>query len=246
MADRYDVLAVELSSFQLHWSTRCAAHAAAVLNIAPDHVDWHGASTRYAADKGRIYRGVDGRLRLQRRRPGTERSWPTRPTAADGCRAIGFTLGVARGRQLGVVEDLLVDRAFVDHGGPSRPATATELAGARRRPPVGPAQRRQRAGRRGAGPGLRRPGRPRSATACARSSPDAHRIAEVADPPRRAATWTTPRPPTRTPPPPRWPHSTRVVWIAGGLAKGADVRRPGRRRRRPGCAAPCCSAPTAP
>ncbi len=41
--DPYDVLAVELSSFQLHWSRSLRPLASACLNVAPDHVDWHGS-----------------------------------------------------------------------------------------------------------------------------------------------------------------------------------------------------------
>lgn len=50
-----DVLAVELSSFQLHFTHSMSARAAAVLNIAPDHLDWHGSLDAYTADKGRIF-----------------------------------------------------------------------------------------------------------------------------------------------------------------------------------------------
>ena len=50
-----DVLAVELSSFQLHFTHSMSAQAAAVLNVAPDHLDWHGSLDAYAADKGRIF-----------------------------------------------------------------------------------------------------------------------------------------------------------------------------------------------
>ena len=39
----YDVFAVELSSFQLHWSESISAHSSVVLNVAPDHLDWHGS-----------------------------------------------------------------------------------------------------------------------------------------------------------------------------------------------------------
>jgi UDP-N-acetylmuramoylalanine--D-glutamate ligase len=53
----YQVLAVELSSFQLHWSPSPRPAAAAVLNLAPDHLDWHGSFAGYAADKARIYAG---------------------------------------------------------------------------------------------------------------------------------------------------------------------------------------------
>jgi UDP-N-acetylmuramoylalanine--D-glutamate ligase len=55
----YDVVALELSSFQLHWTHTMAARSAAVLNIAPDHLDWHGSMDAYTADKGRIYTGVE-------------------------------------------------------------------------------------------------------------------------------------------------------------------------------------------
>ena len=39
----YDVLAVELSSFQLHYTDSMRAESAAVLNVAEDHLDWHGS-----------------------------------------------------------------------------------------------------------------------------------------------------------------------------------------------------------
>jgi len=47
----YDVLAVELSSFQLHWAPSVVPFAGAVLNVAADHLDWHGSATAYAASK---------------------------------------------------------------------------------------------------------------------------------------------------------------------------------------------------
>ncbi|GGS86137.1 UDP-N-acetylmuramoyl-L-alanine--D-glutamate ligase [Nonomuraea spiralis] len=107
VAEPYDALAVELSSFQLHWSSTLAPHAAAILNIAPDHLDWHGSMAAYAAAKGRVYE-----------RAGTVIFNADDPECArlaepyEG--AVGFTLRVPRSGQLGVVEDLLVDRAFVD------------------------------------------------------------------------------------------------------------------------------------
>ena len=54
----YAVYAVELSSFQLHYTSSMSAHAAAVLNVAEDHLDWYDAMADYAADKGRIYERV--------------------------------------------------------------------------------------------------------------------------------------------------------------------------------------------
>jgi UDP-N-acetylmuramoylalanine--D-glutamate ligase len=54
----YDVLAVELSSFQLHWSRDLAPEAGALLNIAPDHLDWHGSLDAYAQAKVAVWRGT--------------------------------------------------------------------------------------------------------------------------------------------------------------------------------------------
>ncbi len=51
----YEVLAVELSSFQLHWSASVAPVAAAILNIADDHLDWHGGPAAYADAKARLW-----------------------------------------------------------------------------------------------------------------------------------------------------------------------------------------------
>jgi UDP-N-acetylmuramoylalanine--D-glutamate ligase len=110
MADeRYDVLAVEIGSFQLHWSPSIVPAAATVLNVAPDHLDWHGGLEEYAAAKARAFADPQtvavgnaddlGSLRLLARAPG---------------RRVSVTLASPRPGQLGLVEDLLVDRAFVD------------------------------------------------------------------------------------------------------------------------------------
>jgi UDP-N-acetylmuramoylalanine--D-glutamate ligase len=53
-AAAFDVLAVELSSFQLHWSSSIAPAAAAVLNVADDHTDWHGSFAAYRDAKAKI------------------------------------------------------------------------------------------------------------------------------------------------------------------------------------------------
>ncbi len=50
----FDAVAVELSSFQLHWSVSLAPAAAAVLNVADDHVDWHGSPEAYRDAKAKV------------------------------------------------------------------------------------------------------------------------------------------------------------------------------------------------
>ncbi|MGN9839453.1 UDP-N-acetylmuramoyl-L-alanine--D-glutamate ligase [Nonomuraea sp. H19] len=106
VGEPYDVLAVELSSFQLHWSSTVAPHAAAILNVAPDHLDWHGSMESYAAAKGRIYARA-GIVIYNADDPEATRLAEPYPGA------IGFTLRVPGRGQIGLVEDLLVDRAFV-------------------------------------------------------------------------------------------------------------------------------------
>jgi len=49
-----DVLVVEASSFQLRFVDAFHAEAAVLLNVAPDHLDWHGSFERYAAAKRRV------------------------------------------------------------------------------------------------------------------------------------------------------------------------------------------------
>ena len=46
---------LELSSFQLHTTHSLQPHAATVLNLTQDHLDWHGSMENYAADKARIF-----------------------------------------------------------------------------------------------------------------------------------------------------------------------------------------------
>jgi UDP-N-acetylmuramoylalanine--D-glutamate ligase len=108
----YDVIALELSSYQLHWVTSIAARSAAVLNVAPDHLDWHGSLAAYTADKGRIYNGVQAACVYSVEDPETERL--VRAAAVtEGARAIGVTSGIPEVGMLGVVDGVLADRAFV-------------------------------------------------------------------------------------------------------------------------------------
>lgn len=52
-----DLLAVELSSFQLRWAPSLRPEAGVVLNIAEDHLDWHGTMAAYTEAKARVLTG---------------------------------------------------------------------------------------------------------------------------------------------------------------------------------------------
>lgn len=106
-----DVLAVELSSFQLHHTHSMSAQAAAVLNVAPDHLDWHGGLDAYAAAKGRVYERAQVACVYAVDDPATE-ALVRDADVVDGCVAVGFTLATPGVGQVGLVEEVLVDRGF--------------------------------------------------------------------------------------------------------------------------------------
>ena len=122
-----DVLAVELSSFQLHHTVSMAVEAGAVLNVAADHLDWHGSVEAYAAAKGRVYHGAQVACVYNVADPRTEQLVRD-ADVAEGALAVGFTLGAPGPGQVGVVEGVLVDRAFhAPADAPDRSRTAAEL-----------------------------------------------------------------------------------------------------------------------
>jgi UDP-N-acetylmuramoylalanine--D-glutamate ligase len=118
----FDVYAVELSSFQLHYTSSMSAHSAAVLNVAEDHLDWYSSMQAYAADKGRIYSGVHDACVYNVADAVTEQL-VREADVVEGARAIGFTLGSPAVGMLGVVDGVLADRAFI----PEREHSAAEL-----------------------------------------------------------------------------------------------------------------------
>lgn len=213
----YDVMAVELSSFQLHYTRSMAAESAAVLNLAEDHLDWYDGPDpmrAYAADKGRIYEGVERACVYNVADPETERL-VREADVQEGARAIGFTLGMPGVGMLGVVEDILVDRAFIEERGtsaaelctvadlasPAPHVVANALAAAALARAHGVSQQAVRDGLRA-------------------FRPDGHRIALVAE--HDGIAWVDDSKATN-------PHAAQsslqaydpVVWVAGGLAKGA-------------------------
>ncbi|BBX73208.1 UDP-N-acetylmuramoyl-L-alanine--D-glutamate ligase [Mycobacterium shinjukuense] len=103
-----DLLAVELSSFQLYWAPSLRPEAGAVLNIAEDHLDWHPTMAEYSAAKARVLTGRVAVAGLDDRRAAALLN------AAPARVRVGFRLGQPAAGELGVRDGHLVDRAFAD------------------------------------------------------------------------------------------------------------------------------------
>jgi len=54
--DKPDIYVLELSSFQLQRTAALPAEVAVLLNVSPDHLDWHANEEEYREAKYRIYR----------------------------------------------------------------------------------------------------------------------------------------------------------------------------------------------
>ena len=206
----FDWLVVELSSFQLEWSQKPKFHSVAILNIADDHVDWHKDFKNYVSAKLKILdqaeqailNADDGELVL------ATQSWKGKKTY--------FTLDSPRPGELGLVENLLIDRSFVADSqeasviaelvevSPSAPhSVSNTLAAAGLARSAGISHQDIRG-------------------AIKSFSPGSHRIETVLE--ADGILWINDSKATN-------PHAAQaslmsqlsVVWIAGGLAKGANM-----------------------
>ena len=208
--DSYDYLILELSSFQLHWAKQAQFVSAAILNIADDHLDWHGTFDAYADAKFSILdRAEIAVLNAD------DQEVVTRANRFTG-RKVFFSLDTPAPGEIGVVEELLVDRAFV-----SDPMEAAMICELKDITPTVP----------------HNVSNALAAAALARSvgvaheniqkalqefKPGRHRIETIFE--RDSISWVDDSKATN-------PHAASaslmshlsVVWIAGGLAKGADM-----------------------
>ncbi len=106
--DPYPVVAVELSSFQLYWSSTLQPLAAALLNIAAHHLDWHDDIESYAAAKSRIF----GPGAIAVFNAEDARTVRIAAAAAQLSRRVAFRLAPPGHGELGVADGWLVDDAF--------------------------------------------------------------------------------------------------------------------------------------
>jgi len=57
--EKPDLYVLELSSFQLHRTRNLPARVAVLLNVSPDHLDWHADEDEYRNAKYRVYRDAE-------------------------------------------------------------------------------------------------------------------------------------------------------------------------------------------
>jgi len=132
--DGFDFLVVELSSFQLHGMPRhgvgaISPRASVCLNLADDHLDWHASRDAYAYAKGTVYANTQVAA-IYNRAVAATLEMVEDADVVEGCRAISFGLDTPGPSDLGIVSDLLADRAFLDdrHNSAVELFTLDELA----------------------------------------------------------------------------------------------------------------------
>lgn len=114
-----DIFVVELSSFQLHYTSSLSPLAAVCLNLADDHLDWHGSFEAYRDAKARIYRNTQVACIFPESDEVIE-AMVADAEVVEGALAVPFTLGTPPRQGFGVVEGMLVDRTFGLGEGPRR------------------------------------------------------------------------------------------------------------------------------
>ena len=195
----YDVLAVEVSSQQLAWSPSLRFHAGALLNIAEDHLDWHDRMADYIAAKQRIWTGgiaignADDAT-VSSLLPDGGRTFSLHDATADYALVDGELRETSTATTLITVDELQVH-------GPHNVANALAAAALARAFDVTTAAVH-------AALSQFAPGRHRNELVASVDGVDFVDDSKATNPHAAAASLSA------------YPH---VVWIAGGLLKGADV-----------------------
>lgn len=199
----HDVLAVELSSQQLHYAPSIRPDAGALLNLAPDHLVWHGSLEAYEIAKTGVWAGGVPIANAD----------DSRVQALAPVGAVPFTLEAPTPGGLGVADGALVSRAFGDDR-----AVLAQVSEVR------PAGRHNVANALAAAALARAHGVPTEAVAQGLRAfvPDPHRNQHVLT--HDEVTWVDDSKATN-------PHAAlaslhaypKVVWVAGGQLKGVSI-----------------------
>lgn len=107
----YDAIVLELSSFQLDRVHSISPYASVCLNLADDHIDWHGSAAAYRAAKARVYENTQVACVYNRNDLATEQM-VEEADVVEGARAVSFGLDVPPPSGIGIIEGIIVDRGF--------------------------------------------------------------------------------------------------------------------------------------
>ena len=207
---KFDVLALELSSFQISWSSLPEYQAVAILNIAQDHIDWHGSFEEYANAKIKLLTQTKTAL-LNLNDP----EIILRGASWSG-RKIFFGFDSPQAGEIGLVEDLIIDRAFVASADSAE--VIAELIDVK---PAVPHNVSNAMAAAGLALAIGIP-HPQVKAGIAKFELDKHRLQTVLS--QDGITWVNDSKATN-------PHAATAallshlsnIWIAGGLAKGAKM-----------------------
>lgn len=207
---KFSVLALELSSFQISWSSLPQYHAVAILNIAQDHIDWHGSFEEYANAKMKLLTQTKTAL-LNLNDP----EIILRGASWSG-RKVFFGFDTPQAGEIGVVEELLIDRAFV-----ASPESAEVIAELTDVKPAVPHNVSNAMAAAGLALAIGIP-HPQVKSGIANFELDKHRLQTVLS--KDGIIWVNDSKATN-------PHAATAallshlsnIWIAGGLAKGAKM-----------------------
>ena len=208
--NKFDVLAIELSSFQISWSSLPEYQAVAILNIAQDHIDWHGSFEEYANAKMKLLnQSKTAVLNLN------DPEVILRGASWTG-RKVFFGFDSPQAGEIGLVEELLIDRAFVSS--PENAEVIAELSDIKPAVPHNVSNAMAAAGL-ALAIGI---AHPKVKSGLNNFELDKHRLQTVFS--KDGITWVNDSKATN-------PHAATAallshlsnIWIAGGLAKGAKM-----------------------
>ena len=208
--NKFDLLAIELSSFQIDWSALPQYEAVALLNIAPDHIDWHGSFAEYADAKLKLLSQTQTAV-LNLNDPEVilrSASW--------GGRKVFYGFDTPQPGEIGLVEELIIDRAFVNSTDSAE--VIAELADVKPAVPHNVSNAMAAAGL-ALAIGV---AHPKVKTGISNFKLDKHRLETILE--KDGITWVNDSKATN-------PHAASAalsshlsnIWIAGGLAKGAKM-----------------------
>lgn len=101
---------VELSSFALHFTQTMHLDVAVWMNVAADHLDWHGGFENYAADKAKVFTGARRAIIFNADDPVVSRH-AAEASVSKGCLKVGFTLASPAEGQIGIENGWIRDRS---------------------------------------------------------------------------------------------------------------------------------------